>query len=98
MNLPEIAARVDADLTENCSWHGDTDLMTIAMVEEAGEAAGAYRRWRGCARRKGTIEELEDEIADVLLTTCILALNLGIDIDQAVMNKVDKIYSRGWNE
>jgi NTP pyrophosphatase (non-canonical NTP hydrolase) len=73
-------------------------VQALCVVEEAGELAGAYRRWAGLARRHGTLAEVEDETADVLLSTGTFAYRMGIDIDAAVGRKLIKIYKRGWRE
>ncbi len=102
MNLIELAGQIDRDLTANRAPGQDVgdilDLQVICVCEEAGELAGAYRRWAGKARRKGTFEELCDEVADVLIVTAVFAHRAGIDIDEAVAVKQEKIYSRGWRE
>lgn len=74
------------------------DVQALCVAEEAGELVGAYRRWAGKARRTGTREELEHEIADVLIVTTIFALRAGIDINKALRDKLAIIWSRGWKE
>lgn len=73
-------------------------VQVLCASEEMGEMVGAYRRWAGLARRKGTKAELEDEVADVLISTAMFAHRVGIDIDTAIENKLEVIYSRGWRE
>ena len=70
------------------------DVQALCVAEEAGEMVGAYRRYTGRARRTGTREELEHEIADVLITAAVLAEMLGIDIDKAVDDKLHIIYGQ----
>ena len=82
------------DLTEENS----RDVQALCVAEEAGEMVGAYRRYTGRARRLGTRKELEHEIADVLITTAVFADIMGIDIDQALGDKLNIIYARGWKE
>jgi NTP pyrophosphatase (non-canonical NTP hydrolase) len=72
------------------------DLQAICVAEEAGELLGAYRRWAGKARRKGTLDDVRQEIADLLICTSVFAVRLGIDIDAAIEGKLEIIYSRGW--
>jgi len=74
------------------------DVQALCVAEEAGELVGAYRRWSGKARRTGTLRELEDEVADVLVVTAVFAERAGIDIDAAIARKLAVIYSRGWRE
>lgn len=49
----------------------------LALVEEAGEFTGAYRRWAGMARRTGSAADLWAECADVVITAYVLAAELG---------------------
>jgi len=84
------------------------DSQFIGIGEEAGEALGAYRRWRGFARRAGTSQEVYDELADVLIVTMvgilhyaevqghILGTGDGTVIEEVLARKLNKIFSRGW--
>jgi NTP pyrophosphatase (non-canonical NTP hydrolase) len=68
----------------------------IALAEEAGEFVGAARRYMGMARRNGTFEEMEDELADVIITGYVTAHVFGSDLNSAIHRKLIEIYSRGW--
>lgn len=57
------------------------DRQVLALMEESGEFVGAYRRWRGWARRPGSFEDMRAEIADVMITTYVTAAEAGLDID-----------------
>lgn len=70
----------------------------LALAEEAGEAVGALRRYLGLARRCGTREELAAELADVIFTVYSIAHYTGIDINDAVTNKAETIFARGWKD
>jgi NTP pyrophosphatase (non-canonical NTP hydrolase) len=102
MNLKALALKLQTDLSlnrrPNITNENALDVQALCIAEEAGELIGAYRRFAGKARRTGTLEELEHEIADVLIVTAVFAERAGIDIDQAVTRKLAIIYSRGWRE
>lgn len=102
MNLAEATKRLSTDLSMNrrlsLTDENALDVQAICVAEEAGELLGAYRRWAGKARRTGSFSDVEDEIADVLIVTAVFAAQLGVDIDKAVENKLQIIYSRGWKE
>lgn len=102
MDLKAIAAQLQHDLSANrppgITDDNAIDAQVHCVAEEAGEVVGAYRRYSGKARRTGTLEHVAEEIADVLIVTAILAHMLGIDIDEAVSDKLKVIYSRGWRE
>lgn len=50
------------------------DSQFLCVAEEGGEAAGAYRRWRGFARRPGSPEAVEDELADCVISAMVAML------------------------
>lgn len=70
----------------------------LGLAEEVGEFVGAYRRWSGQARRSGTVEEVHEELADVIITAFVTAHELGVDIQQVIAAKLDIIHTRGWRE
>jgi NTP pyrophosphatase (non-canonical NTP hydrolase) len=74
------------------------DVQALCIAEEAGELVGAYRRWAGKARRTGSRQEVEDEVADVLIVTAVFAERAGIDLHAAIARKLAVIYSRGWQQ
>lgn len=100
--LKGIAREIDGPLLRNrreeAAGADPLDVQALCVVEEAGELAGAYRRWAGKARRTGTLGALEDEVADVLIATAVFAHRAGIDIEEAVARKYRVICSRGWQE
>lgn len=102
VNLQEIAAQLGQDLRANrppgITDANQLDLRALCLAEEAGELADAYRRHAGKARRAGSLRELEDGLAGVLIATAVFAERAGIDIDAAVARKLAVIYARGWRE
>lgn len=104
IDLQEIARNLLAQLREHGrefdpdSPYYPLDTRMLLVQEEAGELAGAYRRWSGRARRNGTLGEVEEEVADVLISTAAFAEMMGINIAAAVEGKLSVIYSRGWQE
>jgi NTP pyrophosphatase (non-canonical NTP hydrolase) len=77
---------------------GTIQSQTLAVAEEAGEFVGAMRRWQGMARRSGTEEEAQAELADVIISVYAMADVMGWDIEQLIAPKIEKIFSRGWKE
>lgn len=76
---------------------GDT-RQVFALAEEVGEFVGAYRRVVGMARRTGSWEDVESELADVIITAYVTAAQLNIDIDAAIERKLSVIFTRGWKD
>lgn len=74
------------------------DRQVLALAEECGEFVGAYRRWSGRARRRGTAEEVRAELADVVITAFVTAAELGIDLEAAITAKAEVVLTRGWRE
>jgi len=99
VDLPPMQ-KLEADLRDNrrpaITDENALDVQALCVAEEAGELIGAYRRWAGKARRAGEFSEVVSEIADVLIVTALFAEMLGVDIDEAIAGKLDKIYARGW--
>lgn len=84
------------------------DSQFIAIGEECGEALGAYRRWRGFARRSGPASDVYEELADVIIVAMVGILHFNeiadddFDVDPSeiittvLARKLNKIFSRGF--
>jgi NTP pyrophosphatase (non-canonical NTP hydrolase) len=70
----------------------------LGVAEEAGEFVGAFRRWAGLARRTGTRDDMELELADVVIFAYSAAKALDIDLADAINRKAEIIMSRGWKD
>lgn len=88
MSTPKISADLAAFarqvLTATKTHFPYSDLrvqQTLALAEEAGEFTKAFRRWAGMARRTGSWQDVEAELADVLITTYVTAALLQVDLD-----------------
>lgn len=94
--------QLERDLKENrtpaINDGNSLDVQVLCLAEEAGELVGAYRRWAGMARRSGTFEEMASEAADVLIVLALFAEMTNMDLERAVRDKLEEIYSRGWKE
>ena len=73
-------------------------MQALALAEEAGEFVGAFRRWYGMARRHGPFSDVELELADVVITSHVVARILGIDLHDAVARKMEIVLKRGWRD
>jgi NTP pyrophosphatase (non-canonical NTP hydrolase) len=91
-----VAHYAGIDLAAAVSAHPDGTFAKPYI--EAGVAIKAGRRWLGIARRSGSKEEFAWHLARVVLAVHALANELDIDIDQAIADKVNVIFSRGWRE
>ena len=95
MDLNELASTA-WEIAEESGWHGGSmgatpgDVQTIARLglicSEAGEAMDEAR--------KGDDVALAFELADVIIRTVELAACLGVDLDEAVVQKMHKNRAR----
>jgi NTP pyrophosphatase (non-canonical NTP hydrolase) len=97
-DLPDTAADVAAHLTAAGFTEEAHLRQTLALAEEVGEFVGAVRRYYRMARRAGTFDDVEAELADVVLTAFVTAHTMGIDLEKALAAKLAVIYTRGWRE
>ncbi|MCL2371397.1 nucleotide pyrophosphohydrolase [Candidatus Saccharibacteria bacterium] len=70
----------------------------IYLAEEVGELAHATRKHLGHSidlSKEGS-DTVEDEVADVFITLCAYANVMGIDINQAFLQKQAKNCKRSW--
>lgn len=94
----DIQKHVSLNRREGITDENALDVQALCLAEEAGEVVGAYRRYAKKARRTGTLAEVRDEIADVIIVTAIFAEMLDLDLTDAVNRKLQVIYSRGWRQ
>ncbi|MER7004255.1 MazG nucleotide pyrophosphohydrolase domain-containing protein [Dactylosporangium sp. NPDC000555] len=97
-DLPGVGADVAAKLTAAGFTEAPHLRQALALAEEAGEFVGAVRRHYGMARRSGPFEDVEAELADVVITAFVTAHTMGIDLERAVAAKLGVVYTRGWRE
>ena len=107
---PAIAAELaDAAIVPYLVAHyADIDLGSVDLditgdvydqpYREAGLVAKAGRRYLGIARRSGTKQELATALARMTLSVQFVAIANDIDLDQAIADKLDVIFARGWRE
>jgi NTP pyrophosphatase (non-canonical NTP hydrolase) len=72
--------------------------MTVKIMEELGELCDDVLAHSGIQRKEKLenkdMGNLQEEFADVILTTCNLAENMGIDIEEALRKKIKKVDQR----
>lgn len=91
--------KVVASAIDQLGDSGKDDPVTgqaMNVAEEAGEFIGAYRRYRGGARRAADIEEVAFELADVVISSMIMFQRLGLDPEVVISHKLRKIVTRGY--
>ena len=68
--------------------------LAISLTLEAAEVLEHFQ-WSG---EKGEIEHLEGELADVALYLLQIASIAGIDLERAILEKLEKNYGRNWDK
>lgn len=75
---------------------------TVKLSEEVGELAAevlTYHNWQRPSKLINRQEpNLAHEFADVIITTMLIAEELGVDIELALIDKIKKIDKRYQNE
>lgn len=89
IDLNDIAER-QWTATERRGWHNKSTLEALALIaSEVGEAVNE-------ARGDVVSEAFSSELADIILRTLDLAESLNINIQQAVINKLQKNESNSY--
>ena len=91
-------AKTVAYMTQETGTGGTEQAQIMCIAEEAGEFVGAMRRWRGMARRSGTEQEAQKELADLVIVCYVMARLMGWDLDELIEEKGEVILTRGWKE
>ncbi len=76
-DLNDTAKVIVGHLRDNGFLADGGEGQILNLAEEAGEFVGAYRRWTGRARRTGTEQEAQAELADVVITAYVTAASMG---------------------
>ncbi len=107
MEIMELNQLIDKEIARIDEYHKGRDdkerLMASALKigEELGELYNELLAHKGYQRKskleKLDKEEIEKEIADVIITTFILARKLEINIEDALKLKLDKLKQRSYN-
>lgn len=88
----------------NSNYYADYDVekrvfsATVKMVEEVGELCDAVLKAHKVQRAEKMVDfdkgKLEHEIADVLITTLLIAELMDVDVNEALRTKIKKIEGR----
>ena len=108
MEFKEINSFVDGEIKRLEKYYDlkDDEELTLAMAlkigEELGELFNEVLAHKGYQRKskldKVDKKEIEDEFADVILTTFILVRRFNIDLGSALKDKIGKIQGRNYNK
>lgn len=88
--IEKIAERVGLKFGDRA-----VEIQALVVAEEAGEAIKEIRRYIGAARSGSNRQLVTGELADVIISTEVLAALMSIDLDKAVGDKLHEIEARG---
>jgi 8-oxo-dGTP diphosphatase len=98
MNLAELTAEMHR-FVDSRGWYSEGTPkpqtqrnLAISLVLEASEVLELFQ-WDEAPQ---TADDLQSELADVALYLLQLASISGVDLERAVMNKLDVNYNRDW--
>ncbi|MCF7899814.1 hypothetical protein K9L05_04185 [Candidatus Babeliales bacterium] len=104
MELKELTKFIQKEGERLKSFYNNCDnekmilAITVKLNEEVGELCqevlGNLKFLRKEKLDKHTPETLKEEFADVIITSLILVNQMGIDIEQAIEEKIEKINKR----
>ena len=105
MNLKELqghATEVQQRLDDHYRLNGDKRTRLLAHMvkiqEEVGELSDELLTYLELQRQhkldKAEKGNLEKEIADVIISTCTFAMNLGVDLDEAITRRMEIVKTR----
>ena len=70
------------------------EFAIIEMAGEAGEVCNAYKKYMrheyGMAGGEASLEPIAEEVADVIISAVLVAMKLGINLDETIKNKFNK--------
>jgi len=99
MNLQELTSRMNA-FVESKGWYNKDSTrpqtprnIATSLVLEAGEVLEHFQ-WTDCVTNK---EAFAGELADVMLYLLQLSSICDVDLEKAVLNKLDTNYKRTWD-
>jgi NTP pyrophosphatase (non-canonical NTP hydrolase) len=69
-----------------------------APYRPAGRAMKAGRRYLGIARRSGPAAAVLLRLAEVVVSCHAVAHRIGIDLNEAILEKTRVVFSRGWRD
>jgi NTP pyrophosphatase (non-canonical NTP hydrolase) len=99
MDIPQLTQKMDAFVTSKGWYEADSlrpQTPRNLAISLSLEAAEVLEHFQWC-EEAGDKAELENELADVMLYLLQLAHRSGIDLEQAVLRKLDVNAGRIWD-
>lgn len=104
MEIDELLEFISQENDRLRAYHSGLDadnaplIQTVKLNEEIGELCDSVLAYDSLQRSKKLAEfeeqEIEDEVADVIITTLLLADSIDVDIEEALENKINAVEER----
>jgi len=92
-DFQKLGAKIVSGVDEKYNLKRDGQLAVAQLVEELGELAKEVNLEK-LRSKKPRKKDLEDEFADVLLQFCKLADMFDVDLEKAVLDKIEVLKKR----
>ena len=92
-DFQKISSDIVRKVDDKCSVSRDAQLNLSQLLEELGELA-RLANLEKLRNRKPRIKDLEDEFADVFLQLAALAEIFDVDLEKAVLEKIETLRKR----
>ena len=92
--MQKLSVELLDKINEKMNVTHDIDNMFLSLVEEVGEVARELSRKQRNYRGEFDKEKLADELADIITRTAVIAEDNEINLDEAVVSKIEKIKKR----
>lgn len=91
MEIKELREKVDQHVKKHGSYWKPLSILA-RLMEEVGELARNINIKFGEKKKKNENDggEIDDEIADILITTIAMANSLEIDLEKKIIEKINK--------
>lgn len=66
----------------------------VKLSEEVGELSEQILKEQGFQRKEKTAGSVGEEVADVIFAAALIAEDFGVDLESALREKLEKLYSR----
>lgn len=92
MQLADAQGLVDEYIKSFKEGYFPAHTNLIRLMEEVGELAKEFNHNFGPLKKQAdsSADSLEEELGDVLFSTCVLANQLNIDLERALKNVIEK--------
>jgi NTP pyrophosphatase (non-canonical NTP hydrolase) len=96
MFTEDLAEEIRVHAAQGASDQEWMDAQAMCVAEEAGEFIKAYRKWRGFARTAGSVNDVHEELADVIIASLLMFSVMNYDAQRHIKDKLYQVITRGY--